>query len=1536
MKNCIYLINGKKFTYSELVQKFYDTESKDNASDFLYSLEETKQEKLKTKLLDLKKAYEPRVKADKNELGNGELSFDGGVSTQEFIDSKYFINLEGKPLITPLNRQAFIDHIIAENKDSMGEAQAKNFAEQTVQHWDKIAEDSTLLHELITKGFEGPSEARTTLKGTAFEQVYDQIYNLTEGDTNIYNKPKGVLSGLGPGNKLIKNLNMKCKLLGLDEDIIGHIDNIIIDKAGDLHLVNYKISTSGISDVKREKYKYQLALLKQMLAAEGFNVEHISLSIIPIRLKYNEDFTKVTEVVPMDKIEYTIRNGQYVFTKYDTVAQRWIASRATINTISSDKIDRANKGIKALWPDRGITTHGIRQSAKEWIQFNYRTAIGAVNNKPGVYWSVVFSDDDKVEITDPDSPTKNAQILAEVEKRIESLQFGDRYVGSHAILRKVKAGYERGGAINFSDEKEFGRCGRFFDKIFQPYMHRLDRGSEKDVYDWEPIENDLLQNENILMFRNKITKQIDVITISPYDLTTVAKFRGGYTNILGQYIGDNEALRRGNILKGDYGNIEAIRTMFLINEVLSEIDGDYNLGTLQVVSPVNTQHCKLYTFENIAKHFSGILSVVNAENSDINIKNNFAGKTYQDPIDTFMQLLDDALNIGTFTSSDKTSLYDWGIKAYEEADSIEAKTLALKRLMQSMQDQWGFKGSPNEVESTSTYGVKEATRVKLYKAVAQAYLKAKGILDDLDYNEIDMTSMEANMYSASDVPSANANIVTGLFHRAADRIAEESYKDSVPVQTYLQEYYNAIGRSNFQNSTLGLQTKAFQNLYEEIDGKKTMRFKNPYTDVTLTEPERKLLKQALFTFAKVRTKMFPGLKFDFSSYDDPNLQSFVNDSANSWYLEVPLTKANLASRRATGYNFKEWRERVKNVINGRAIENFQSWMENINSEEERLQREDDLSRLSVTNHFSIFESKGSNPGARASILNRHESDFFETNLETLLMNFIETQHEVEQMQDVLLQSKAVLLALNTVGDVGNPRLKKTMEYITKYLTVNVFNKSIMEKDTQKIIGAIQPGKHLATTVYILGNFSSMVRDTTEGLLQNMMRSIIKFQTDINGKDLSKAYGIVVKDSFTNVRSINLLNKLNIKYRISNVDVARIQEVLATGRAGIDNWENWAYATMRRPDYLNRMTLFVAKMIHDGVWDAMDIDEYGEILYDWKKDRRFAIYASGDKSNPEYLKQKGAYFSAILEYNREHPESAIDPRNPEANLPSPYTNAQVEAIKAVSNSIYGAYDKSTKAMYEHMAMGQALGQFTTWMNGMVGNYFRKPGTHTGEMMEVQSTTMAGELEFMDENLNILVQKTREDGSVYYFNETTGQEYTGEVMPLMKHIPITTQGIIYSLLSLAKKVVPAGYKQGGMKGIWEEIQKEILTNPQEMKNFKKLFSDMFMWLFMAMLYKFVIDPAYQEHKKKRKAENLLANSLEDISYRGTGSSYDGFRGPYNVLDSFGNNMNPPAYKVTTKMMSDVTRFTFGDKTLGQLVTQNVPVFRSLRTAYDQYAK
>jgi hypothetical protein len=59
-----------------------------------------------------------------------------------------------------------------------------------------------------------------------------------------------------------------------------------------------------------------------------------------------------------------------------------------------------------------------------------------------------------------------------------------------------------------------------------------------------------------------------------------------------------------------------------------------------------------------------------------------------------------------------------------------------------------------------------------------------------------------------------------------------------------------------------------------------------------------------------------------------------------------------------------------------------------------------------------------------------------------------------------------------------------------------------------------------------------------------------------------------------------------------------------------------YSTLRAPDFLNRMTLFVAKCYEDGVYDAFDIKD-GKLVYDWKKDERFKIFASGNKSNPKY-------------------------------------------------------------------------------------------------------------------------------------------------------------------------------------------------------------------------------------------------------------------------------------------------------------------------------
>jgi len=43
---------------------------------------------------------------------------------------------------------------------------------------------------------------------------------------------------------------------------------------------------------------------------------------------------------------------------------------------------------------------------------------------------------------------------------------------------------------------------------------------------------------------------------------------------------------------------------------------------------------------------------------------------------------------------------------------------------------------------------------------------------------------------------------------------------------------------------------------------------------------------------------------------------------------------------------------------------------------------------------------------------------------------------------------------------------------------------------------------------------------------------------------------------------------------------------------------------------------------------------------------------------------------------------------------------------LGDSIYGSYNRSTKAMYEHLALGSQFGYFSTWMNGIYDVYFGK--------------------------------------------------------------------------------------------------------------------------------------------------------------------------------------------------------------------------------------
>jgi hypothetical protein len=105
------------------------------------------------------------------------------------------------------------------------------------------------------------------------------------------------------------------------------------------------------------------------------------------------------------------------------------------------------------------------------------------------------------------------------------------------------------------------------------------------------------------------------------------------------------------------------------------------------------------------------------------------------------------------------------------------------------------------------------------------------------------------------------------------------------------------------------------------------------------------------------------------------------------------------------------------------------------------------------------------------------------------------------------------------------------------------------------------------------------------------------------------------------------------------------------------------------------------------------------------------------------------------------------------LPTPYSNADILAIKGLADNIYGAYDKVLKSMMEHGTVMWFFGMYTTWMNGIYSNYFMKPGRYRTTRMQME-------------------QEIDESGKPLFWTLDGRMVTTNTGMPVYKNIPAIT--------------------------------------------------------------------------------------------------------------------------------------------------------------------
>lgn len=1534
MKDCKYTLVGKRqynHSYDELIKIL--KKSPQLAYDILYSKDYNRQTRVVDKLSELKEAGKRKFKkefSDRVDVLNGCAEVNAsGYTTQSFIDSGLYIDQLGKQIMPVLQVEDYIDRMASlYEQKGLSKDEIEKHISILRNSWKRIAEDGRDLHKIILKQGKETSYSQTedNTKGTSFEHlsdaIHDQVYDDIFRQVYLGNGKESKEFGDDSSPVIMKNLNLSAKLIGRDDTITGHIDYIVVKPNGSVEVFNIKSSHESPAfwdQAKKEKYRNEFALLSRILQYNGINTNDIRFNIIPVTLEYDDQFQNIKDIVVNRAECYSHNRGAFVMQESMKLAQRFITSNAETITINDSSIDKVNQQLKAVFPKKDIKADGITSTIEEFIDKNW--TYWTQGEQPDTGWNLTI-DGVVYNVKSSELKSKNKEVVDIIKQNQDKLLNVDNgKLSARGIVNQIGE-FRRFGFPKFDND--------YLDQLFSPYFeHSVVKVNGKDKYNylWEVVKNDTLDNCNIIMFKNTLTGQINLVTLSGLNLDQIHSFEGR-TNILGFHLNDLQGTdnQGRELMKATYGNIETMRTMFLLNEIIPQLGSDIKLGDLTVVGGLGGRiQSQQYPIQLIVSNFVKAQEVLNQKDPGLKISNNFATVEHISPvqllINEFWDILHESPNLGKtdfnslkelISGSDIDGLQHMlngtTIDSLASAETTEVQIQRLEELILKLNKILVNQHISLSPDSIIKYATKKNVltnpeRDKLVTGCCRLLLNASIALDRLSgiirIQESDLSEIDRLFSRPQNISNTQVRIISKLLQDAIHNISSKLEPQISDFNLACLEYYEAKGYGKTRNALIGDQARVFQHLYQEKEGE--LFFKNPYDSTSdLDDDDRKFLKKALFEINRLR---FKENNFSYKSENDKGIQSFIKN--NPQYLWVPLERASSSTRWSSPSKyFQDFERRVKGYCKNPTMF-FKEMYEGILTDQEESQINSDIENMQAYNRFRASE----NMKGRQRLLTRYGKNYFETNLQNLVIDYSYKSLQEEEMNRMLTRAKGILLQLKLTGiREDNPeKFVKTIKHIDDYIKTAVFNKSIMEESSKKIIARLQPLRKAISTAYIAASPVAAIRDIFGGFLSNVVRTTTKYRTDVDAKDVLWAYKFVLGQGVHSAMSIDLLDKLNSKYLISNINIEQQQEGYKTNRGGITNIGNWAYATLRKPDFLNRMVLFMSKLKHDGSYKAYSIVD-GKLIYNWRMDERFNLLASNDKSNIEaYNKQKALYLSQIIKFNEENPNANLSV-SLDTNLPDGYTQNQIDEIKNLGDTIYGSYNRSTKAMYENLAIGSQFGVFSTWMNGIYDVYLGERRESSYETQKIQREDENGNKLWIDDNGNITT-------------ENTG-------VPCLTDIPLVVQGVLRTLQDTFAEL----YHGRG----WEGLKQNIINNPMQMRNWKRLLSDALIGCLLYWLFEGIIDPAYKEHKKSGDGQNVLTNAVIELLYKGSASSFEEFKGPFPILDYVMNNTSPASVKWGAKVYNDIGGFLFGDTTFGELVTKSQALPRSLQDTYKMYQR
>lgn len=1274
---------------------------------------------------------------------------------------------------------------------------------------------------------------------------------------------------------------------GSQTKLVGIADLLVIDSHGNINVFDYKTSPKSFGEYDRAKkltFRYQLATYRRMLQRLGFNLnEHSGVYIIPFKFE-NFKYDQGTDTSTFDNLQGEAYNPESGKDDYSYLEELHIFTDAEATNIQSElntflpitrvfdlraeeMMEEQKAFTQECFPvspqDQELTDEVVVNMIQRQNKFEKDPSTDTYHYKIGKH---IIRKKDKLEL------------IAEVKKALqESKMISTEF--TQDFKRILKQAQETGTMnfdFKFRTTLDKYASEHWAEDIFSKYMNS----------NWEVVDNSelpILDELGIVLVENKFTGLVNVIKLSNtswQDLREPVLLGGASIKdvkknnrklITGTFESDIKQKQRPNSLALDstYGNIELMQVMNIINMLPNKFGkNNATLGEITVVNPRNQQgitasqkqllynYRELQNLRNAQRKKNNQKLVVNNFEKNIKIASNVELVQHQ-----FREIMAGVKENNKFFKNKNWKDFNDPVNALDKNITNPVKLrAALVDLAKQMETTFGL----NKVEKIS-YSEYEHPERKLYYTIHMAIAELDGVdftqqLHDhdqwLQHSNILLEGLSGTQYdNPGNMSSDTLNFISKQLNVAYQNIRNDMSK----LSSELRNHVNALKQDkNFgwlESRTIGNQTDLYKNMYKVVEG--DLQFKNPWDmKEELTDAERDFLKFALAVINGSRYGITEESEFQ---------DKIINDYDG--FFAVPLATGSTASQVSSRGMLATIKDKIEGLSPKRIKDTILKKVEGYLQEDQSVQDARNGDRWQMINMFSATEGTGNNREQVISeVLINNPSlglDFFERNLETLILKHKFAYSQQEHIDKVFPTIKAGMLHLATSGIILNTQFAEDMDYLSNFIKNKIFNLSIQSdkwQSTQYVANKIMG----AASKLALAFNPRQLYQTLDGIWKDISLYIRKPDGDhsFTASNLKDAFFWIYQDlrHFGDTKSkAELINEL---YGLNDMDINTLTSRLGSDNVGIWNFWEVGFRFASRPDYYNRLTIFASQMMGDGCFDAHTV-ENGQLVYNWQNDKRFDVFAKykdnevntlPQELQTKYKQQKALYIAMAKQFMAEH---ALDKNgnpfvldlNAKHALPRAYTTQQSESMKSLSDMIYGYYSHEKKALVQSTTFGAMIMQMNTYWSAKK-NQFLAPGgiRNIGRMEQYE-----------------------EDGQKYWYKLDESGNITNEVVPdgdeNASNIPFMQwkgqyqEGIFVTIAKMVRDYWQGDIETGerNLKDTWDQYWNSEDENLRRAyrNNLKQIFYDLLMLFFLGTLVTPALIKATKEHIKDTGNDDFLAS-------------------------------------------------------------------------------